>query len=171
MTSLREQWVSLITGKINNEISLIMKSAAYKEEERKAELSIYLDTGVTSHVLEYEKVLAELQELDTKQKELNKKREDLWKVITHAVDDIPERFTKPGDKYESWRSVQERLDFKIMIHIINNTTDLNLARLKKMYEQKSSLDTQFLIATTPKQLKEAAESILKDLGWSVEDLK
>jgi arsenate reductase-like glutaredoxin family protein len=168
-SSLREQWTTLIKNKISEKIAKITQTPEYKQAFKNAEQAFFEKAGVQYVLAEIKKGEARVEDLEklvSKQREENSK---LIKLRDEQLKQFPEYHNSPNQ----WRSYNysERISMAITPAIINDPEFPFGSDLDSYQKVLSTLDTQFLIATTPKQLKEAAQSILDKLGWTIDSLQ
>jgi len=168
-SSLREQWTTLIKSKISAKIAELMQTPEYKQAFEKAERAFFEKAGVSSLLAEIKKGEAREDDLE---KLLSKQREENKKLIS-LRDEQLKQFPEYDNRPNNWRSYSysERISMAINPAIVSDSEFPFGSDLDTYQKALSTLDTQFLIATTPKQLKEAAQKILEKLCWTMESLQ
>lgn len=169
-TSIRDQWISIISTKINEKIEAIKATPEYELARNIALKKIYKDADVEKAVDQYKKNQQEQEDIEMRLKALKEEDDRLYKKISTCVSDIPDQYRKPGDNWNSYRSYPDRLKVKVERVVLESPLFTKAKELKDLINAKETLATRFLIATTQKQLKEVAESIMALVGLEVDDL-
>lgn len=169
MTSLRDQWVSIIKRKIDQELDLLRHTEEYKAKIKKSEAKVMEHLGCKNILDEIHKLQDLSQEYSQKSRELSQQASNLWGKLHKAIEAAGVPTSDPN--YE-WRDfgTEEVITREAEKLMIQNKDIVYYNRLKDLVEIRSNLKTQFLLATTPKQMRDLVDKIISKLSWNMNDL-